>query len=276
MTQESIPSRQPRATPQSAADDTKPVVELVPQRERRVDFYGDEIPVAQLTDGTLYVALRPITDFLGLAFSARCRRVLRHEILAERVRTVLVTAADGRRRDQLCLPLDPLPGWLFGVSPGRARPELMEKLRRYRADCFRVLWQAFAGEVSGIAEATRAVVPAPSADASALEHIAQMAEAIAIMARQQLAFEQHVDARLTTLDTHITALAESQDALTGRLDQAAAVVGGLLGRVGSIEETPALPRLQLPQHPRRQLRRRDAPATRVPGTAGTRGLPAAP
>lgn len=120
-------------TPSSAAGDTTLGVELVPQRERRVDFY-------------------------------------------------VVTAADGRQRDQLCLPLDLLPGWLSGVSLGRARPELTEKLQRYRADCFRVLWQAFAGEVSGIAGATRAVVPVPSAEAAALEHIAQMAEAIAIMA----------------------------------------------------------------------------------------------
>ena len=178
-------------TPSSAAGDTTLGVELVPQRERRVDFY-------------------------------------------------VVTAADGRQRDQLCLPLDILPGWLFGVSPARARPELMEKLRRYRADCFRVLWQAFAGEVSGIAGATRAVAPAPSADASALEHIAQMAEAIAVMARQQLAFEQRVDARLTTLDTHITVLAEGQDALTGRPDRAAAVVGGLHGVLRIIPQKGAL------------------------------------
>lgn len=104
-----------------------------------MDFYGDEVPVAQVADGTLYVPLRPITDFLGLAFSAQRRRVLRDEILAERLQTVLMTAADGRQREQICLPLDLLPGWLFGVSPNQARPELTEKLKRCRADCFRVL-----------------------------------------------------------------------------------------------------------------------------------------
>ena len=108
---------------------------LVPQRERTVDFYGDNIPVAQAEDGTLYVALRPITDFLGLQFSAQRRRVLRDEVMAERRRSVIMTAADGRQREQLCLPLDLLPGWLFGVSPGQARPEIMDKLKRYRADC---------------------------------------------------------------------------------------------------------------------------------------------
>jgi len=57
---------------------------LVPRREQAVDFYGDAIPVAQTPDGGLYVALRPITDFLGLDFSAQRRRVLRDEVIAPR------------------------------------------------------------------------------------------------------------------------------------------------------------------------------------------------
>jgi len=203
---------------------------LVPQRERTVAFYGDDIPVAQTEDGTLYVALRPITDFLGLYFSAQRRRVLRDDVLAERMRPVLMTAADGRQREQLCLPLDLLPGWLFGVTPGQARPEIMDKLRRYRADCFRVLWQAFAGDASALTTATTAPVPSP--DSLALEHIEHMALAIARMAREQRGFEQHVEVRFTTLETDI---AEQRDALSGRLDQAAVVVGSLLRRVDAIE-----------------------------------------
>lgn len=62
-----------------------------------------------------------------------------------------------------------------------------------------------------------------------------MAEAIAAMARQQLAFEQNVDTRLVTLDTHVVALTQGQDMMSGRLDQAATVVGSLLRRVDAIE-----------------------------------------
>lgn len=208
---------------------------LIPQRERTVDFYEDAIPVAQVADGTLYVALRPITDFLGLQFSAQRRRILRDEILAERMRSVLMTAADGRQREQLCLPLDLLPGWLFGVTPSQARPEIMDKLKRYRADCFRVLWEAFAGEARALASATT-LVPAPAnPDITALEHIEQMGLAIATMARQQIAFEQQVDMRLATIDSHVVALTEGQEAISGRLDQAAAVVGSLLRRVNTVE-----------------------------------------
>ncbi len=204
---------------------------LVPQRERTVDFYGDDIPVAQTEDGTLYVALRPVTDFLGLDFSSQRHRVMRDEVMAERVTSVLMTAADGRQRAQLCLPLDLLPGWLFGVSPRQARPEIMEKLKRYRADCFRVLWQAFAGEASGVVSAT-AVVPSPNPDRMALEHIEHMALAIARMAHEQRTFEQRVDTHFVALQN---AIVEQREEVMGRLDQAAAVVGSLLHRMNAVE-----------------------------------------
>ncbi len=45
------------------------VMALVPVQEQIVDFYGDKIPVAQTPEGDLYVPLRPLTDFLGLAFT---------------------------------------------------------------------------------------------------------------------------------------------------------------------------------------------------------------
>jgi len=207
----------------------------VPQRERTVDFYGDAIPVAQIEDGTLYVALRPITDYLGVYFSAQRRRVLRDEVMTERLRTVLMTALDGRQRAQLCLPLDLLPGYLFGITPSQARPEIIEKLKRYRADCFRVLWHAFAGEASDVVSATEGI-PVASPDSRVLEHIEQMALAIARMAREQRAFEQHVDLRFTEMRTTLQSeIVAQHTTVMGRLDQAAAVVGNLLHRMNAVE-----------------------------------------
>jgi len=173
---------------ESVGDD----VALVPRREQRVDFYGDAIPVAQTPDGGLYVALRPITDFLGLDFSAQRRRVLRDEVMAPRARPVLITAADGRQREQLCLPLDLLPGWLFGVTTARVRPALIDKINRYRGDCFRVLWEAFKGETgagaAGPDERPTATAVAASGAALALE----IATAVQHLARNQLEMEDRL------------------------------------------------------------------------------------
>jgi len=168
-------------------------VVLRPVREQSVDFQGDGIPVAQAPDGGLYVALRPITDHLGLAFGSQRLRVLRDRILAPRTRTMVMTAADGRQRDLLCIPLDLLPGYLFGITTGRVRPELVDKLDRYRADCFRVLWQAFKGDADMVVDeqsiATGTTMEsAPSGAALALE----IATAVQHLARQQLDMEERL------------------------------------------------------------------------------------
>jgi hypothetical protein len=78
----------------------------------------------------------------------------------------------------LCLPLDLLPGWLFGIQPTRARPELVDKLKRYRRECFRVLWNTFKGDVLPAAP--------PPADLDQAEQALLLAEAVASLARSHL------------------------------------------------------------------------------------------
>jgi hypothetical protein len=157
-----------------------PAAALTPLHERIVDFYGDAIPVAQTADGGLYVPLRPLTDYLGLTFSSQRLRVLRDDVLAGQARLVVLARSDGRHVEMLCLPLDLLPGWLFGVQPSRARPELVDKLRRYRLECFRVLWQAFKGDV---------LPAAPADDLSGAALALEIATAVQHLARQQLDIE---------------------------------------------------------------------------------------
>lgn len=178
-------------------DDTASDVRtLVPARERVVDFYGDPIPVAQMADNEVYVPLRPLTDFLGLDASGQRQRVQRDRVLSLRIKTVAFTGADGREREMLCLPLDALPGWLFSVSTMRVRADLVEKLDRYRAECFRVLWQAFRSEI--VPEAP------PRTDLTPAQQALEIAEAVVTLARQQVAHE----AQLTQL------AAEHQDIRT--------------------------------------------------------------
>ena len=178
---------------------------LVPADERAVDFYGDEIRVYVL-EGEPYVPLRPICDFLGVSWSGQSERIKRDAVLSEAVRFVRVTRTNtpGGRPELLCLPLEYLNGWLFGINAGRIKEELRERLIRYQKDCYRVLAQTFQGTA----------VASPS---SALAQIRDMALAIANMAEQQMLLE----GRVTTTET--------------RLDRAAVVVGDLSKRLGRLE-----------------------------------------
>ena len=123
---------------------TVPVaVALVPVRAQVIDFYGDAIPVLQMADGSLYVALRPIATFLGLHWSSQVKRLNRDAVLTEAIRSVLVMIPNLGERAMTCLPVDLLPGWLFGIQAARVRPELQEKILRYRRECYWLLSQAF-------------------------------------------------------------------------------------------------------------------------------------
>lgn len=115
---------------------------VVPTTFHEYDFYGDLLTIA-LVDNRAYVAIKPVTDFLGLDWPSQYQRVQRDDVLTEEIKLIVATSADGKQRDMLCLPLEFFHGWLFGVDVHRAKPELREKLTRYRRECFLRLSQAF-------------------------------------------------------------------------------------------------------------------------------------
>lgn len=171
-----------------------------PQSERVVDFYGDAIPVAQLESGDLLVPLRPLADFLGLEQSAQYRRIQRDEVLSKRVRRVMMRGASGRMREQLCLPLDLLPGWLFGVTTARVQPDLRDKLNRYREECFRTLWNAFKGDILPYAPVQ------PSTNLTTAEQNLEIAAVVYHLAQQQVEAESrlaNVENKQETIATYM-------------------------------------------------------------------------
>jgi hypothetical protein len=179
---------------------------LVPQTLREVNFYGDSLPIA-VVNTEAFVALRPIVEYLGMSWGSQRLRLLRDEVLTRHSTTIRMTGADGRQREMLCLQLEFLPGWLFGVTPSRAKPELAPKLTRYREECFQVLWRAFQDELTQ----TQNLAPET---ATSLAQVRDLALAVAHMAEQQIEIEQ----RLNT-----------------RLDRAAAVVGNIQRRLNVVE-----------------------------------------
>jgi hypothetical protein len=164
---------------------------LVPQAVREVQFYEDDLLVALVGD-IPYVAVRPIAQFLGLDWSAQYRRLQRDDVLGEEARPVLMTGADGKQREMLSIPLELLPGWLFGITSSKlVKPEYAEKIRRYRRECFRVLWRAFQTEL----------LPATSnqGGANTLLQVRNLGLAVAQLAEQQMELQDQVN----TMDVKI-------------------------------------------------------------------------
>ena len=129
---------------------------LEPIEERQIDFYGDAITAALVKPNDqaapeVYVPVKPICDYLGISWVGQRERIMRDPVLSEVLKGIRVTRiplpkVGGGTQEALCLPLEFLPGWLFGVQANRVKVELRDKIIRYQRECFKVLSQAFSDE----------------------------------------------------------------------------------------------------------------------------------
>lgn len=187
---------------------------LIPLEVRAIDFHGDEINAAlvQTDDGEsrVYVPLRPICEYLGLAWSGQFERTKRDTVLSEALSTVRITRTEvGQAYNVICLQLEMLPGWLFGIDAKRVKPELRTKIEQYRRECFKVLWQAFQDRSIINSDVTSVV----SETIVELEQVREMALALARLAEQQIGLEQRVTGHDQRFERAVAAFRD----LSGRL-----------------------------------------------------------
>lgn len=187
---------------------------LLPIEQRDVDFYGDPLTAVLVQDGgreRIYVPVKSICDFLGVAWPAQRLRINRDPVLSAEMRGVIVTiipeSGIAQQQTMSCLPLQFLNGWLFGINATRVRAELRERLVQYQRECYEILANAF----------SQRPLPAESPNIAALSQIREMGLAIVQMAEQQIEFERRIGAT------------------ESRLDRAAVVVGELGRRVSTLE-----------------------------------------
>ncbi len=187
---------------------------LNPIDSRTVDFYGDQILAVLVPiygQQEIYVPLRPLCEYLGLNWSGQLQRLRRDEVLGPALQSVCVTHTNSAGDpNMICLPLELLPGWLFGISTSRVRNELQPKITQYRRECFKILWRAFQTEALGVV-GQREIEHRPATD---LVRIREMGLAIAQMAEQQIALE----ARVSVHDQRLDRAAQVFRAFEQRLD----------------------------------------------------------
>jgi hypothetical protein len=165
---------------------------LVPLEERRVDFYGDEI-VAMLVpiegESRIYVPVKLLCDYIGLDWASQRKRINRDEVLSTcMVIMTMQMPGDDQKREHLVLPLSMIPGWLFGITTARVKPQLKEKIIRYQRECFDVLWDAFRPQILPTVD-----LSPPSTGKSGAELAYEIATAVQHLARQQLDMEQRLE-----------------------------------------------------------------------------------
>lgn len=103
-----------------------------------IDFNGQQLLTIE-KDGVHYAAVKPIAENIGLAWHGQFQRIKRDEVLNSVVRVIGTTGTDGKQYDMMCLPIEYLNGWLFGVDAKRVKPEVKAPLIQYKMQCYKVL-----------------------------------------------------------------------------------------------------------------------------------------
>ncbi len=194
---------------------------LIPVDQREIDFYGDSLTAVLSENGTVYVPVRPICEYLGVAWNGQYERIKRDAVLSEVMMSVRVTRMDidpSSRRphtsEVIAVPLDFVNGFLFGINANRVKEKVRETLLRYQRECYRVLADTFLSNITTVAPI--------DADDQVLMQLHNMALVIAATTKEMM------EAKRLALDNQ------------HRLDLAREYLKGMNTRLGGMEQ-----RLQL-------------------------------
>ncbi len=109
----------------------------------QIEFYGDYL-TAVFDGETVWVAVKPIIENLGLAWQPQHKKILEDPVLSQTITEKVIVAKDGKKRMMLCLPLEYINGLLFKINPNKIpNPQVREKVIRYQKECYKALFEYF-------------------------------------------------------------------------------------------------------------------------------------
>ena len=90
-------------------------------------------------NGTHYTAMKPICENIGLDWKSQYSRMKRDDVLNSTMVIITIVAEDGKKREMICLPIEYINGWLFGIDINRCKPEIRDTLIKYKKECYQAL-----------------------------------------------------------------------------------------------------------------------------------------
>jgi hypothetical protein len=112
--------------------------------QKQVEFYDDQLIAIRGGDNHVYVAIGQMCDSLGVDRASQVRRIQSDEILEVGYQgSVKLTYPDGGSQRSGVLRVDLIPLWLTGLRIKAVKDDVKEKLRRFKQEAAKVLWEAF-------------------------------------------------------------------------------------------------------------------------------------
>lgn len=121
---------------------------------------GIEIAAVRDENNDFYVPIKPICDAIGVAYQAQHAKLMEHEILGPTVTLSVMVAADGKKREMVCLPLEFIYGWIFTINTKNVSKEAHDNVKRYQLECYEALYNYFAGSLHRRIEENEAEIKA--------------------------------------------------------------------------------------------------------------------
>jgi hypothetical protein len=185
--------------------------------QKQVLFMEDELTAVLVEEGSqnvYYVPIRPICSSLSISPAGQRQRVQRDGVLSEVAVNLTIALPGDQARSMLCLPLDFVSGFLFGISAKRVNAEIRDKLLTYQRRCYQVLNEALQ---EGRLTADVDLEGLLNQDSEAVQAY-KMALAVVKLARNQLLLESRMTSHEKELEAHGERL-EQIEATLGQPDR---------------------------------------------------------
>lgn len=206
---------------------------LVVTATREIELFEDNLLTVRSSDGSIFLPIRDLCQYLGLDRAAQVRRIKRDETLATDLVEFSLDTSRGQRETQY-LRLESVPFWLSGISLSKVRPELRDKLLSYKRWVVRKVYEAFMVELAR----ENQIIPA----SDYLEDLRNLGQALVQLTDEQTVLEQRQQFLLeqqTQLEKQQLATGEDVAVLKERVEKASLVVSKMLSRIGRLEKITA-------------------------------------
>jgi len=154
-----------------------------------VNFRGDDLYGFKQDDGT-FLALKPMVEAMGLNWSGQEQRVKRDPVLSEGICVMHIPFGRGGAQDCVCIKLELVNGWLFGIDSSRIKDEeVRQKVITYQRECYQVLYEHFADSRKGISDIEGGPDELPSTN-ERLRLVTEARQTFSQMAAREMWFRQ--------------------------------------------------------------------------------------
>jgi hypothetical protein len=107
----------------------------------------NQVDILVIEDGDKLVAVKPICEALGVAYSSQLQKLKIDPILSSVVLLNNTTGADGKSYEMVTIPLKYVFGWLFRIDSRNVKEEVRENVLKYQTECYEVLYNRFFGSI---------------------------------------------------------------------------------------------------------------------------------